>query len=121
MVLLLGPRPHGLSLCTADAKDNSPYGGDRIEKSVGVPRRVHRNAQGVSEDGSPLRGEKGFVYEGGHRVPLILCWEGGIPGSRKIQNQMIGLHDLYRTICGLAGIEVPIDQARTTVVISLKF
>lgn len=108
----IGPASSWSQSLYADAKDNSPYGGNRIEKSVGVPSRVHRNAQGVSEDGSPLRGEKGFVYEGGHRVPLILCWEEGIPGSRKIQNQIIGLHDLYRTICGLAGIEVPIDQAR---------
>ena len=107
----IGPASSWSQSLYNDAKDNSSYGGDRIEKSVDVPWRVHRNAQGVSEDGSPLRGEKGFVYEGGHRVPLIFCWEGGIRGSRKIQNQMIGLHDLYRTICGLAGIEVPMNQA----------
>ncbi len=94
-----------------DAKDNSVYGGDRIEVGVQDSGRVHKNAQGVSQDGSPLRGEKGFVYEGGHRVPLLMCWRQKIPGGRRIQDQIIGLHDLFRTICGLAGIAVPTHQA----------
>ena len=94
-----------------DAKDNSVYGGDRIEVDVQDPGRVHKNAQGVSQDGSPLRGEKGFVYEGGHRVPLLMCWRQKIPGGRRVQDQIIGLHDLFRTICGLAGIAVPTHQA----------
>ena len=94
-----------------DAKDNSAYGGDRIEVDVENPGRVHKNAQGVAEDGSPLRGEKGFVYEGGHRVPLLMCWSRKIPGGRRIQNQIIGLHDLFRTLCGLAGVAVPTHQA----------
>ena len=94
-----------------DAKDNSEYGGDRIEVGVDNQGRVHRNAQGVAQDGSPLRGEKGFVYEGGHRVPLVMCWSQEIPGRRKIRDQIIGLHDLFRTLCGLAGVSVPADQA----------
>ena len=94
-----------------DAKDNSAYGGDRIEVNVEEPERVHRNAQGVAQGGSPLRGEKGCVYEGGHRVPLLMCWNQKIPGNRKIQNQIIGLHDLFRTLCGLAGVAAPTHQA----------
>ena len=34
-----------------------------------------------------------------------------IPGGRRIQNQIIGLHDLFRTLCGLAGVAVPANQA----------
>jgi len=94
-----------------DAKDNSVYGGDRIEVDIQDPGRGHKNAQGVSQDGSPLRGEKGFVYEGGHRVPLLMCWRQKIPGGRRVQDQIIGLHDLFRTICGLSGIAVPTHQA----------
>jgi len=94
-----------------DAKDNSAYGGERIEVGVEGHGRDHRNAQGVASDGSPLRGEKGFVYEGGHRVPLLMCWSRKIPGGRRIQNQIIGLHDLFRTLCGLAGVAVPANQA----------
>ena len=94
-----------------DAKDNSAYGGDRIEVDVENPGRVHKNAQGVALDGSSLRGEKGFVYEGGHRVPLLMCWRQKVPGGRRVQDQIIGLHDLFRTICGLAGVAVPTHQA----------
>ncbi len=94
-----------------DAKNNSEYGGDRIEVDVENPETVHKNAQGIASDGSPLRGEKGFVYEGGHRVPLLMCWSRKIPGGRRIQNQIIGLHDLFRTLCGLAGVAVSADQA----------
>ena len=65
----------------------------------------------LPSDGSPLRGEKGFVYEGGHRVPLLVCWSLKIPGGRRIQNQIIGLHDLFRTLCGLAEVVVPVYQA----------
>lgn len=107
----IGPASSWSETLYHDAKDNSVYGGDRIEVDVQDSGRVHKNAQGVSQDGSPLRGEKGFVYEGGHRVPLLMCWRQKIPGGRRIQNQIIGLHDLFRTICGLAGIAVPTHQA----------
>ena len=107
----IGPASSWSETLYHDAKDNSVYGGDRIEVDVQDSGRVHKNAQGVSQDGSPLRGEKGFVYEGGHRVPLLMCWRQKIPGGRRIQDQIIGLHDLFRTICGLAGIAVPTHQA----------
>ena len=40
-----------------------------------------------------------------------MCWRQKIPGGRRVQDQIIGLHDLFRTICGLAGIAVPTHQA----------
>ena len=58
-----------------------------------------------------LRGFKGNVYEGGIRVPLTFRWDNGpIPKGEK-RSQMIGLNDLYKTICGLIGVDVPADQA----------
>ena len=58
-----------------------------------------------------LRGAKDQVYEGGIRVPLTFRWDNGpIPKGEK-RSQMIGLNDLYKTICGLIGIDVPVDQA----------
>ena len=107
----VGPASSWSESLYRDAKDNSEYGGDRIEVGIEGHGREHRNAQGVASDGSPLRGEKGFVYEGGHRVPLVMCWSQKIPGGRRIRDQIIGLHDLFRTLCGLASISVPADQA----------
>ncbi len=59
----------------------------------------------------PLRGNKGELYEGGIRVPMTFRWDnGGIPKGEKRSN-VIGLNDLYKTICGLIGVEVPSNQA----------
>lgn len=96
-----------------------PYGGDRIEKHDYPEKQgeQHVNGQGIGLDGKALRGMKQYVYEGGHRVPLILRWGGGKaansiirPGAR-VTDQVISLTDLYRTICTLAGVKVPDNQA----------
>ena len=53
-----------------------------------------------------LRGKKGSLYEGGHRVPGIFYWKGGIPGGR-VENEPAGAIDLLPTLCGLIGIDKP--------------
>ncbi len=68
---------------TLDAADAHPwyrglYGGDRTEFGEYTPHanKTHLNGQGVGLDKRALRGMKSFVYEGGHRVPLIIRWGG---------------------------------------------
>ena len=96
-----------------------PYGGDRIESGE-YPTHAnatHKNGQGIGLDKKALRGMKQYVYEGGHRVPLIIRWGGGktsnsiLPPNAMVTNQLISLTDIYRTVCTLAGIKVPDDQA----------
>lgn len=61
----------------------------------------------------PLRSNKGSVYEGGHRIPLIIGWPlGGIgdgdattPG-RTIAD-LIGLNDLYATLAEILQRPLP--------------
>ena len=49
---------------------------------------------------------KGFVYEGGVRVPLIASWPNHIePGT--ISNHISAFYDLMPTLCDIAGIEPP--------------
>jgi arylsulfatase A-like enzyme len=109
---------------TLDAADahpwyRGPYGGNRTEfgEYPSHANKTHLNGQGVGLDKRALRGMKSFVYEGGHRVPLIIRWGGGksansiLPPNTKVTNQLISLTDLYRTVCTLAGIMVPDDQA----------
>lgn len=67
-----------------------------------------------------LKGQKGFIWEGGHRVPLIAKWgDGTVAGSpippNSSSNQLIALHDLVATIAALVGEELPEDQARDSV------
>ena len=51
---------------------------------------------------APLRAGKGYLYEGGLRVPLLMC----IPGRKGglISNEPVSSVDMYPTILGLAGI-----------------
>jgi len=58
------------------------------------------------ERNGPLRGSKGSLYEGGHRVPGIITWPNEIPGGR-VEHEPAGVVDLLPTICGLAGIDKP--------------
>jgi arylsulfatase A-like enzyme len=68
---------------------------------------------GASRDfpsGNPnLRGSKGSVYEGGHKVPFIAWWPGRIaPGSESDFPAMT--LDVMPTLLSLAGIESPTSE-----------
>ncbi len=52
----------------------------------------------------PLRGGKGWLYEGGIRVPLLIKPAKYSSNSRVIDVPVIG-HDFYPTLLSLAGIE----------------
>ncbi len=53
----------------------------------------------------PLRGIKGQLYEGGHRVPAIAYWPGRItPG---VNRQTVAAIDLFPTILGLTSAKAP--------------
>lgn len=58
-----------------------------------------------------LRGQKGSIHEGGHRIPLMIRWDDGpIPSGQK-KPYLVGLNDLFTTLCDLVEIEVPDGQA----------
>jgi len=62
----------------------------------------------------PLRGSKGQIYEGGHRVPLIIRYDGVYPTNEKRSN-LVGLNDIFSTICDIIGIDVPDGSAQDSV------
>tara|TARA_B100000902_G_scaffold133756_1_gene132271 strand:+ start:11112 stop:12374 length:1263 start_codon:yes stop_codon:yes gene_type:complete len=74
------------------SSDNGPFGG------VG--------------DASPLRADKGHLYEGGIRVPLIIRWPGKVKPETLDETPVI-LTDLYPTILEASGlssdVNYPID------------
>lgn len=63
---------------------------------------------GANNKGSngALRGFKGNVWEGGHRVPAIACWPGRIPAGSLCEETVISI-DLMPTILELANASVP--------------
>lgn len=57
-----------------------------------------------------LRGSKGSLWEGGHRVPAFATWPGVIPPGRICDEPVISL-DLFPTILSAAGMDPPEDLA----------
>jgi arylsulfatase A-like enzyme len=53
----------------------------------------------------PFRAGKGFLYEGGLRVPLIVRWPGGIAAGGVCETPIV-LTDLAPTLLEMAGIDV---------------
>ncbi len=54
----------------------------------------------------PLKGGKGSMYEGGHRVPGIFYWPGRIkPGQ--VCHQTATMVDLFPTWANLMGVKIP--------------
>lgn len=55
-----------------------------------------------STNNAPLREGKGFLYEGGIRVPLIVKWPGHVAGGTTCEEPVIS-DDLYPTIMEMVG------------------
>lgn len=62
-----------------------------------------KDFKNISSNGK-LRGQKGTLYEGGHRVPLIVSWPAKIKPT--VSNVVAHSNDFLPTICSFAGIDV---------------
>ncbi len=60
----------------------------------------------IATDNDPLRSGKGYPYEGGIRVPMVVRWKGKIKSGSKSDTPVIS-HDLYPTICEAVGMDMP--------------
>lgn len=56
-----------------------------------------------------LRSNKGSIYEGGVRVPLLVRWPGRFPAGKQVIAQCSHI-DLFPTFCDLAGAPIPRDR-----------
>ena len=54
----------------------------------------------------PLREGKGSMWEGGHREPAVMCWEGVIPAG-KTMDQLASTIDILPTLAAITGAELP--------------
>ena len=72
-------------------------------------RKIYTGVGEVVSTNAPLRDEKGTVYEGGIRVPMIVRWPGVVePGG--VCREPATTADLLSTFCQAAGADLP-DQA----------
>ena len=61
-------------------------------------------SEGLPTSNLPFRGGKGWLYEGGIRVPLIIHWPGRLtPGS--VNSSPVIAMDIYPTILDSAGVQ----------------
>lgn len=58
----------------------------------------------------PYRGHKGDIWEGGHRVPLVIRWPGHVEAGTT-SAQMVCLTDLFSTCAEIVGSEPPASGA----------
>ncbi|MDX1947655.1 MAG: arylsulfatase [Pirellulaceae bacterium] len=63
---------------------------------------------------APLRGTKGTLYEGGHRVPFLARWPGKIKPSTTSPALLAHL-DMPATFAAIAGAKIPAGQCRDSV------
>lgn len=63
----------------------------------------------IASSNAPLRGEKGTVYEGGIREPLIIKWSGKIPSS-SVSKAIVSSVDFYPTLLEIADVDKATEQ-----------
>jgi arylsulfatase A len=76
-------------------------------------RKIYTGVGEVVSTNAPLRDEKGTLYEGGIRVPMIVRWPGVVPAGTTC-GVPTTTADLLPTFCQVAGIKLqaqPIDGA----------
>jgi len=64
---------------------------------------------GVPTENAPLRSGKGYPYEGGIRVPLLVRWPSVIPPGTTSSTPACSI-DLFPTMLDACGIAVPTDR-----------
>lgn len=69
-----------------------------------VPELNHRKIT----HNTPFRAGKGYLYEGGIRIPAIVRWPGKVPAGRLVETAVITT-DWLATLLELAGSKVPDD------------
>jgi arylsulfatase A len=57
-------------------------------------------------DNSPLRSGKGYPYEGGIRIPMIVSWKGKVPEGHQI-DLPVSTVDVMPTLCALTKTPLP--------------
>ena len=62
----------------------------------------------------PYRGHKGDVWEGGHRVPLVVRWPQHVEAGTNC-DRMVCLTDIFATCADILGTDLPADGAEDSV------
>ncbi len=58
-----------------------------------------------------LRGRKGDIYEGGHRVPFVVRWPARVSGGT-VSDQLVSTTDFYATFADIVGVPMPVEEIK---------
>jgi arylsulfatase A len=76
-----------------------------------VPTVTHMRTDHKHDGARPWRGMKRDMWEGGHRVPLIVRWPARVK-SNTSSDQLINLTDVMATVAGIVDCDLPADAAQ---------
>jgi arylsulfatase A-like enzyme len=62
----------------------------------------------------PYRGHKGDIWEGGHRVPLVIRWPGHIT-AKTSSDHLVSLTDLFATCADVISTDLPESGAEDSI------
>lgn len=83
-----------------------------LSSDNGAVQKGHRPARIVDYAGhranGPFRGQKTEVYEGGHRVPLVVRWPGRVKAGTT-NDHLVALTDVLATLADWFGTPLPED------------
>lgn len=80
----------------------------------GLGRREGTDPASGHDSSGILRGAKSLIWEGGHRIPLIFRYDGFFPANSE-RSHLVGLNDIYATLCDLIGVEIPYLSAQDSI------
>jgi arylsulfatase A-like enzyme len=69
---------------------------------------------------APLRGMKADIWEGGHRVPMVIRWPNGISDNRDIATPVSSI-DIMTSMASIIGYKLPDNSAEDSFDLSLLF
>jgi len=75
----------------------------------GALTRTYYYENPAAGNNGPFRAGKATVYEGGIRVPGLLCWPGVIPAG-SVSDQIAGNWDFYPTVYEILGLKMPANN-----------
>jgi arylsulfatase A-like enzyme len=97
-----GQRDSTLIVFTSDNGGSGPWKPSGLYPGRYEPCSV----LGINE---PLRGRKGTVFEGGIRVPAMVCWPGKLPGGVTMRHP-VHIVDWMPTLLRLVGYETKVED-----------
>ena len=75
----------------------------------GLSTRTSTSKREMATSNLPLRTGKGWIYEGGIRLPLMVLWPGVTKAGSVSSSPVVGM-DLYPTMLEMAGLEMMPEQ-----------